>query len=231
MKRFWKDVSVAPVDGGWQVLLDARPVRTQGGRGQVVPSAALAELLATEWRNQGAEIDPQAFVFRDLADYAIDVIVQDRASVIGKLLGYGETDTLCYRADPDEPLYQRQREVWEPIVTAAEARHGVTFQRVSGIMHRPQKPETLAVLRQVLDGLDSFTLAGLETVTSIAASLITGLATLEPLADPTALFTMANAEEEWQAELWGWEWTAEDRRALRLQAFTLAVTFMRAARG
>jgi chaperone required for assembly of F1-ATPase len=231
MKRFWTDVSVTTVDGGWQVMLDARAVKTQGGQAQAVPTAALAELLAVEWRNQGEEIDPKAFVFRDLADYAIDVIAQDRDGLVSKLLGYAETDTLCYRADPDEPLYLRQREVWEPIVTAAEARHGVTFQRVSGIMHRPQQAKTLAKLRGVLDGLDAFALAGLETATSIAASLITGLATLEPNADPTALFTIANAEEEWQAELWGWEWTAEDRRALRLHAFTLAVEFIRASRG
>ena len=230
VKRFWKEVSVSPANGGWQVHLDARAVRTQGGRAQVVPTPALAELLAGEWRAQGEEIDPKAFTFRDLADYAIDVVERERDDVIGKLLGYAETDTLCYRADPDEPLHQRQRDLWEPLVTAAEARHGVSFVRVSGIVHRPQKAETLAALRAGLEGHSHFVLAGLQTVTSIAASLITGLAVLEAGADAAALFTAANAEEEWQAELWGWDWEAEDRRALRLEAFQRAARFITAAR-
>ena len=39
----------------------------------------------------------------------------------------------------------------------------------------------------------------------------------------------ANAEEDWQAELWGWDWMAEDDRALRAEAFRLAMEFVRAA--
>lgn len=228
MKRFWREVATAPVEGGWQVLLDNRRVKTQAGGAQVVPTAALADLLAAEWRAQGPEIDPAGFPLRDLTDYAIDVIAGDPAPLLAKLLGYAETDTLCYRADPDELLYPRQRDLWEPLVTAAEARHGVSFARVSGVMHRPQKPETLATLRAVVAGFDPFTLAGLELLTSLSASLITGLAALEPDADAQALFAAANAEEDWQAEQWGWEWTAEDRRALRLAAFTRALAFIRA---
>jgi chaperone required for assembly of F1-ATPase len=230
VKRFWKDVTVTPVDGGWQVSLDTRPLKTQGQRPQVVPTQALAELLATEWRDQPDEIDPARFQHRDMADYALDVVAADPEEVVTKLLGYAETDTLNYRADPDEAHYQRQRVLWEPLVTAAEERYGVRFVRVSGVVHRPQKAETLEVLRRHLETFDPFTLAGLETLTSIAASLITGLAALETDADVTALFAAANAEEDWQAEEWGWEWTAEDRRALRLAAFTRAAEFARAVR-
>ena len=32
MKRFYKDVSVDEVDGGWQVSLDGRAIRTQGSK-------------------------------------------------------------------------------------------------------------------------------------------------------------------------------------------------------
>ena len=30
MKRFWKDVSVEPEEGGWGIRLDGRPVKTVG---------------------------------------------------------------------------------------------------------------------------------------------------------------------------------------------------------
>jgi chaperone required for assembly of F1-ATPase len=229
MKRFYKDVTVEDVEGGFRVTLDSRAVKTQGGRPQIVPTRGLADLLAGEWAAQGDKLDPTTFAFRDYADYAIDQVRLDRAGAIDALLPYAETDTLCYRADPDEPLYRVQLGLWEPLLTAAEARHGVRFERASGIVHKPQPPETLAALRAVLEGKDEFILAPLRSLTSLAASLTIALAALEPEADAATLYAAANAEEDWQAEQWGWEWTAEERRERRLADFTKAMTFVRAA--
>jgi chaperone required for assembly of F1-ATPase len=230
MKRFYKDVAVEQVEGGFRVTLDGRGVKTQRGRPQVVPKRALAELLAGEWAAQGEEIAPASFVFRDFADYAIDEMRADRSDAIAPLLAYAEGDTLCYRADPDEPLYRRQIELWEPLLTAAEARHAARFRRASGIVHRAQPPETLATMRTAVEAEDDFTLAALRSLASLAHSLVIALEALEPGADPAALFAAANAEEDWQAEQWGWEWTAEERRARRLADFEKAAAFARAAR-
>ncbi len=231
MKRFYKTVAVERVDGGFRVALDGRPVKTQQGRPQIVPTEALADLLAAEWAAQGDDIEPASFVFRDFADYAIDQVRQDRTAAISAVLAYAESDTLCYRADPDEPVWRRQHELWEPLLAATETRHGVRFARASGIVHKAQPAETLAKLRGVVAAEDEFTLAALHSLASLAASLTVGLAALEPGADPAALFAAANAEEDWQAEHWGWEWTAEDRRARRLADFEKAAAFARAARG
>ena len=189
-----------------------------------------AEALAAEWAAQGEEVDAKAFFLRDLADYAIDQVAPDRAASIARLLPFAQTDTLCYRADPDEALFRRQQEVWEPLVAACEARHGVRLERVSGIVARPQPAETLERLSGVLGQYDPFALAALETLTSIAASLVTGLAALEDGADIDTLFAAANGEEDWQAELWGWDAQAEERRAVRLEAFRRAAEFARLAR-
>ena len=230
MKRFWKDAGVEPFEGAYRVTLDGRPIRTQGGAPQLVPGAALAEALAAEWSAQGSEIDPKAFPLRDLADFAIDHVRADRAAAIAGLLRYAETDTLCYRADPDEPLYRRQLELWEPLVTAFEARHGVRLERVSGVIHRPQPPATLARLGEVLAAHDDLTLAALATLAPLAASLAVALAALAPDADPAALFAAANCEEDWQAEQWGWDPAAERDRAAKLAAFEVAAQFARLAR-
>ncbi len=230
MKRFYKQVTKAPVEGGWQVQLDGRGMKTQVGSPQVVPSEKLAQLLAKEWDDQGEEIDPKSFIFRDMADYAIDVIAKDRDELIRGLLLYSQTDTLCHRADPEDALYQRQLELWEPLVTACEAKHDIRLSRVSGIQHKPQDPETTAKLTRLLEGMDHFELAGLQTLTALSASLVTGLAAMEEDAEAESLFAAANAEEDWQAELWGWDGEAEQRRAMRLQAFTRAMHFLAAAR-
>ena len=230
MKRFYKEATAAPIAGGWQVQLDGRGVKTAGGNQQVVPTAGLSAALAAEWAAQEEIIAPASFMLRDMADYAIDVVAGDPAALRATLLGFAETDTLCYRAEPREPLYARQLERWEPLLAAAEARHGVQFERISGIIHRAQPAATLAGMDQQLAELDAFTLAALHTLTSLAASLVIGLAALEADADAGALWIAAELEEEWQAEQWGRDAEAEERRVLRAAAFTNAVRFAALAR-
>lgn len=230
MKRFWNEVGIAEVDGGWQVTLDGRGIKTQGKRPQVVPSKALAELLAAEWAAQGEEIDPAGFPHRDMADYAIDMVATGEEDIVPKLLAFLETDTLCYRADPDEPLYKRQQEVWEPLVTQFESREGVAVERASGIIHRPQSEATLSAMRRKLERLDALELAALFALTSLSASLIIGLTALAEDADAEALWDTANLEEDWQIDLWGEDAEATARRARRLGDFKRGIEFARTAR-
>ncbi len=230
MKRFHTEVGVAQDAQGHRVLLDGKPVRTRGGAPQIVPTAALAEALAAEWRAQPERIDPRAFPLRGLADYALDHVAKDRESALARALGFAETDTLCYRAGPDEPLFHRQQAIWEPLVAACEAAHGIRLERISGIIHRPQPQAALARLRSELARMDDFTLAGVVTLASLAASLTIGLAVLDPAADPEVLFAAANLEQDWQAERWGWEFEAETARAANLAAFGHAARFIQLAR-
>ncbi|MEJ5975265.1 ATP12 family protein [Novosphingobium sp. PS1R-30] len=230
MKRFYKQVSVGQNEEGWRVLLDGRGLKTVSGRAQVLPTQALAEALAEEWADQGDEIDPASFVLRDMADYAIDVVGQDRSDAIRSLVAYAGTDTLCYRAEPDEPLHERQLEVWEPLLHAAEQRWDVHFERIDGIMHRPQPAATLTRMEAVLAAESDHVLAAVNTLTNLASSLVIALAALAPEADAEALWDVANLEEDWQASLWGKDAEAEERRAQRLAVFETAMRYARLAR-
>ena len=225
MKRFYREAAAVEGPDGWHVALDGRQVKTQGGNVLVLPNRGLAEMLAAEWAAQGEEIDPRGFPMRDLADYALDVVAQDKPAAVRALLRYAETDTLCYAADPDEPLWKRQQEVWEPLLTACEDREDVRLQRVSGVMHRAQDTSTLAAFGRRLETVDYLTLAALTTLASLSASLVITLAALEPEADGEALWNAANLEEEWQAERWGRDWEAEERREKRKMDFLAAIAF------
>lgn len=230
MKRFWKEVSVAQGDEGWQVLLDGRAVKTQGGNQQELPSEASAQLVADEFDAQAEKVDPRSFIHRDIADFAIDLVRADRDGHITKLLAFAETDTLCYRADPDEALYRRQRDQWEPLVTACEARHGIALERGSGIIHRKQPDETMMALRRRLEGEDDFTLAALVSLASLGASLVVALAVLDDEIDAERLFAAANLEEDWQSDLWGHDREAEVARNAKLDAFRQAARFAKSVR-
>lgn len=231
MKRFYRDVTVAEAAGGFGVHLDGRAIKTVSARPQIVPTRALAEAMAQEWAEQGDEINPALFLLRDMADFALDVVAPDPAAAIESLLPYADTDTLCYRAEPDEAFAARQRLMWEPLLAEAETRLGVRFVRIAGVIHKPQPPETLARLRDELAMLDAFSLAALRNTAGLAASLVIGLAALAPNADIDALWDAANLEEDWQAELWGKDWEATELRARRAAAFAAAARFAALARG
>ncbi|BDI60388.1 ATP12 family chaperone protein [Qipengyuania nanhaisediminis] len=230
MKRFYKTVDIAEVSGpdgatGWQITLDGRAIKTVGGRAQRVPSRALAKAMASEWDRQGDKLDPSLFVLRDMADYAIDVVAEAREETADKVLRFGETDTLLYRADPDEPLFARQQEVWEPLVSAFEREEGVEMVRVSGIIHRPQAAPTLDTLRNRLRGMDAFALVAVEAMASLSASLIIALLASRKGADAESLWEAASLEENWQADLWGRDEEAEAVRARRRSDFLRAHGF------
>jgi len=230
MKRFWKGVDLKPIDGGWQIALDERAVRTRGGKPQVVPTQALGALLREEWQEAPEEFRPEDFPLRDLADRAIDSVVDDREPVIARLLGFADGDTLCYRAEPDEAVARRQAQVWDPIVAGMEAELGIALTRTHGILHKPQPEPNHAAIRRRLESENAFVLAGLDAAASLAASLCVALAGLKDDADAKALWAAANLEEDFQAEQWGADAEALARRNAREAEFTRALAFARAAR-
>jgi chaperone required for assembly of F1-ATPase len=80
VKRFWKDVTVEPEDGGFAIRLDGRPVKTPARAPLAVPTEALAQAVADEWRAVGERIDPRAMPLTGLANAAIDRVAPDRVS-------------------------------------------------------------------------------------------------------------------------------------------------------
>jgi chaperone required for assembly of F1-ATPase len=186
--------------------------------------------MSGEWASQGEELDPRTFPLRDLADFALDAISDQRADTIAQLVEYAETDTLCYRGEEDEPLHARQIELWEPLLISAEQRWDVRFSRINGIVHDPQPAETLSRMEIVLTAQSDFTLAALLMLTNLSASLVIALASTSEAADAEALWAAANLEEDWQAALWGRDGEAETLRQTRLEAFSLAMRFVALAR-
>ena len=113
---------------------------------------------------------------------------------------------------------------------AAEQRWDVHFERIAGVIHRPQPAATLARMETVLAAESTFSLAALRMLASLAASLVIALAAIAPGADAEALWAAANLEEDWQAELWGKDAEAEARRERRFASFAAAMHFAELAR-
>lgn len=200
MRRFWKTVTVEP---GNSLALDGKPVRTPGKALLALPTPALAEAIADEWRAVADEIDPRAMPLTGLANAAIDRVAPAREGFATGLAAYGESDLLYYRAELPEPLIARQQAAWDPLLAWARGRYDVHFETIAGVMHKPQPPATLARLNDAVAALDAFRLAGLSPVVTVTGSLVAALALLEGAADAERVWHAAQIDEAWQAEMWG----------------------------
>jgi chaperone required for assembly of F1-ATPase len=222
MKRFWKDVTV---ENG-QVALDGKPVRTPGRAPLKLPTPALAEAVAEEWRAVGETLDPRAMKLTGLANAAIDKISADPAPFAQGLAAYGESDLLYYRADGPEPLVARQAEAWDPLLDWARRRYDVHFETATGVIHKPQPEATVTRLAEVVDALDAFHIAGLSPVVTVSGSLVGGLALLEGAVGAETLWQAAHVDELWQAEQWGEDMLAVQARDARRADFDEGVRFL-----
>jgi chaperone required for assembly of F1-ATPase len=224
VKRFWTDVIV---DADASIRLDGRPVRTPGRAPLALPTPALAAAIAEEWRSVGDTIDPRAMPLTGLANAAIDRVSPDPQAFAAGLAAYAESDLLCYRAETPAELVAREEAAWDPLLAWARERYDIHFETVSGVMHQPQPPATIARLAEAVASRPPFVLTALQPVVTISGTLVGALALLEKAIGADALWSAAIVDEVWQAELWGEDPEAASARAARRQDFDSAVRFLR----
>ncbi len=229
MKRFYKAVSVGEADDGLRILLDGRPVKTPAKNMLAVPTRALADAIAAEWAGQGETIDPVSMPFLRLADTVIDGVAANRDAVIAAILRFAENDLLCYRAHQPPDLVRLQGEGWDPVLAWARNRYGVNFVVVEGFTHADQPPATLEAFRTALAALDSFSLAALHVVASIAGSVVLALALAEGERNAAQVFALARIDEDYQASKWGRDHEAEVRASNLARELDKAAEFIAAS--
>jgi chaperone required for assembly of F1-ATPase len=221
MKRFYEAAEVIADGGGFAVVLDGKVVNTPARSHLTLPTAALAEAVAGEWRAQGAEIDPHAMRLTRLANTAIDRVGAGRAEVIGEVAAWAASDLLCYRAEAPPDLVQRQTDGWQPLLDWAGRRYGVRLAVTTGIAPIAQPPEALQALAAAVAAFDDFALAALHAATSASGSLVIGLALAEGEIDAESAWACSDVDESHQAGRWGDDDEAVRRRH-RLRADILA---------
>jgi chaperone required for assembly of F1-ATPase len=212
IKRFYKAVRVGEGDGGWKVLLDGRPLKTPGGRALTVGSRALADAIAAEWEGQVEKIRPETMpTFRLLAT-GIDRVADRREDVITATLKYAETDLLCYRADMPSDLIELQEQRWQPLLDWARDELGAHLEVTSGIRPVDQPPEALDALRAAVSSYDDLGLTGLSSLAGVTGSLVLALALAQARIDAEEGGALALLDEQYQAERWGEDEQAREKR-------------------
>jgi chaperone required for assembly of F1-ATPase len=202
-RRFWTDAEAGPCDGGFTVRLDGRPLRTPAKAAMVLPTSALAEAVAGEWRAQDREVRPLTMPCTRAANVAIDRVAPQFAEVAAGIAAYGGSDLLCYRAEVPQALAARQAAAWDPLLAWAAGTLAAPLAVHAGVVPRPQPADSLARLAAGVTALDPFRLTALADLVALSGSLVIGLAVLRRHVAPEAAWQASRIDEDWQVEHWG----------------------------
>ena len=216
VKRFWDQATAAPIDGGFTILLDGKPMHLPGGATLRLEHAPLAQEVAREWQLAGGGKEGE-MSFADtpltrLAGTAQARIGADPWPTIDAIARYGETDLLCYRAETPAELARRQQEMWQPWLDWAEQRHRAKLRVTAGIVAVRQHRDSIAALRAAVGALDPWALAALGVAVPALGSLVLGLALADQAIDPATAHALGALDELFQVEQWGEDAAAAARR-------------------
>ncbi len=222
-KRFYQQVTTGTEGGGGAVLLlDGKPVRTPGKAALRLPTRALAEAIAEEWRAQGERIDPLTMPLTRLANSAIDGVAGREQAVIDDIVAHAGSDLVCYRAGGPDGLVKAQQTHWDPVLAWARTALGAPLFLAEGVAHVAQPETSLARLRETLLGRDAFSLAALHVMTGLTGSALLALAVAQGRLTPEAAWEAAHVDEDWQISKWGQDAEAAERRKNRWRDFAAA---------
>lgn len=229
-RRFWKQAEARRVDGGWEVALDGRPVRTPGKHALILPTHALAAAIAHEWDAQSELIDPNTMPLTRAANSAIEKVIPQLSGVAAMLADYGATDLLCYRAEQPEILATMQSEAWDPLIDWAATCLNAPLIVTTGVIPVSQSDESIARLRQEVMGLDGFALTALHDLVTLPGSLLLGLAVIRGRLTATGAYRLSRVDEDYQAGIWGQDEEAMSAAENRLAAMIVAENFHKLSR-
>lgn len=211
-RRFYREVALTPATHGWQITLDGKLLRSPAKAELVLPTEQLAQAVRAEWDQQQDHVVPHSMPLMQLASTTIDRVALNHAKVVAETAGYAASDLLCYRAERPEELVARQTQIWQPLLDWANRRFDTALQTTTGIIAIPQSPASLAQFERVVQALDPWRLTALASLTGATGSLILALALLERHLTPEAVVQAAQLDELYQAERWGDDAEAVQRR-------------------
>jgi len=231
MKRVYREVATAPGDWGHTVRLDGRPVTTPRRRPLILPTPALAELVAAEWAAQGETVAPDGMRVNRLATTAIDLMPERRTGAIEQVVEYVETDLLCYRAAFPAELAAAQARHWDPPLDWLAHTHGIRLEVTAAMTPVGQPDAAVRGVAGVVAGLGDWPLVGLHALTTTTGSVVLALMVHARALSAAAAGDAALVDDRFERARWGEEADAQAREQRLLADVDAAERFLHALDG
>jgi chaperone required for assembly of F1-ATPase len=221
-KRFYTEVAVVPVEGGFGLALDGKAVRTPARKNLALPTQALSEAVAAEWRGQGEHINPATMPLTRMANTALDGVATQMEQVAAEIAKFAGSDLVCYRAGEPDALVATQNAAWTPMLDFARDVLEARFNLAEGVMFVAQPEESVAAVARAVqaeaarpDG--AFRLTALHEMTALTGSVLIALTLAKGALGFDPGWAAAHVDEDHQIRLWGADEEAQARRQTRLR--------------
>lgn len=227
IKRFYKDVSVAETQGGFEIRLDGKALKAESAGALLSPTRALADGIAKEWASQQGEIQRGTQKLTALMTAAQTSDEETAARWREEILAYLGSDLLCYRADRPDDLARRQAAAWDPYLNWFKETFGAALTKTVGVVAIKQPGEAIAAVRGRVEKASRPERLALRQATAITGSAVLALALWCGEFSPEDLFAASIVDETHQAEKWGWDAEAQARLDLMRGEFIQLAEFLR----
>lgn len=228
MKRVYREVATAPAEWGHTVRLDGRPVKTPRRRPLILPTAALAELVAAEWAAQSETVEPDRMPVNRLATTAIDLMPERRSGAIEQVVAYVETDLLCYRAAYPKALVEAQARHWDPPLAWIAEAYGIRLATTAAMMPLGRPDAAVRAVASVVAGLGDWPLVGVHALTTTTGSVVLALMVHARALSAAQAGDAALVDERFERQRWGEEADAVAREVRLLAEVEAAERFLHA---
>ncbi|XP_073090807.1 ATP synthase mitochondrial F1 complex assembly factor 2 isoform X5 [Manis javanica] len=198
-KRFYQNVSITQGEGGFEITLDHRKLKTPQAKLFTVPNEALAIAVATEWDSQQDTIKFYTMHLTTLCNTSLDNPTQrNKDQLIQAAVKFLDTDTICYRVEEPETLVELQKNEWDPIIAWAEERYGVEIGCSTSIMGPSIPTRTREVFISHLASYNMWALQGIEFVVTQLKSMVLTLGLIDLRLTVEQAVLLSRLEEEYQ---------------------------------
>src|SRR3989338_1304456 len=203
MKRFYKLVTLGEETAeGYQLLLDNKPVRTPDKKIFFIPYRYLADLIVKEWEAQTDEIRPLTMPVCQMTMTLIDSVIPHRQALEEEMLGYIDTDLICYRTDEPERYKRAQEEKWNPFIEWFDQIFKLRLQTTTGLSSLTQHPDIHQVIAHHVATLSDNQLMAMYLATMGTGSIILALAFQMRAFPNDVILSAAFAEELLKDEIY-----------------------------
>ncbi|EDO38103.1 predicted protein, partial [Nematostella vectensis] len=233
-KRFYKSAGVEETEGGFQITVDNRKVKTPARNWLVVPNQKLAVAMASEWNMQTGTIKPASMHLTSLANTVIDKPSEcSKDQRIEDILEYLYTDTVRFPASDPDDLVELQKTEWGPLISWFSSRFGVSVPSCEGLLATPLEPGDVNKLKYELTSVNHWAMTGLEYAVDTSKSFITSMALLDNHVTVEKAAYLTRLELEFQIGRWGSvEWAHDvDLMELRCRLAAAALFYHLCIRG
>lgn len=203
-------LKVVPADsslgGGWCL---------QGERGQllaspkqktlVLPTKALAELVASEWADIKSVPKPGQLQVTGYINSWTDHATGQRDEVLAQYLRYLPTDTLRYHTDAaqDAALNAKQQAQWQPMLQWWQSQMGIILPVIISLEVCALHDDDIARVKQRLADMDDLRLLCMAELAALYGSAILAYAVLCGHITAEQALALSILEETHQIERWG----------------------------